>query len=98
MANLLSKATLPEYSPLDYKSRRGPVVLALMVFYLAALLLNAEGIWKDIDLMTYGSKRSFCIKVFNPVLVFSRVLHLTKPKAWIEQTAGAWINNEKIKP
>ena len=73
-------------------------MLALIVFYLAALLLNAEGIQKDIELMAYGPARNFCIKIFEPTLRFSRALHLTQPKAWIEQSAGKWIKNEKITP
>ena len=97
-ANIMSNPKLPEYSPYDHKCRKGPVILALMVFYLAALLLNAEGIRKDIELMDYGPTRSFCLKVFEPALVFSRALQLTKPKAWIEQTAGAWIKNKGITP
>ena len=73
-------------------------MLALMVFYLAALFLNAQGIQKDIDLMAYGSTRTVCLKIFKPVLAFSCALRLTKPKAWIEQTAGAWIKNEPTTP
>ena len=58
--------------------------------------LRLANIQKDIELMHYGPTRSFCLGLFKPALVVSRALQLTRPKAWIEQTAGAWIQNEKI--
>lgn len=86
-----------QYDPQQYRLRLFPVILALAVFYIFAILLNANGIQRDIELMKYGKLRDVYLSVFNPVAGFSNRLGLTRFRTIIERTIGDRMHNEKIK-
>jgi hypothetical protein len=86
-----------QYDPRKYRLRLLPAILAVAVFYLCALLLNADGIKRDIELLNYGPFRDVALSVFNPVAGFSHRLGLTKFRTLIEQSAGNRLHNAKIK-
>ena len=98
---MTTKATDPhqeQYDPRKYRLKLFPVIMTVAVFYIAAILLNANGIKRDIELMPYGKFRNVYLSVFSPVAGFSNRLGLTKFRTIIEKTIGARIRNAKINP
>jgi hypothetical protein len=84
--------------PRQYRLKLFPVCLAIVVFYFFAVLLNANGIKRNIELMQYGRARDVCLSLFSPVAGFSNRLGLTKFRAMLETSIGDRIRNAKIKP
>lgn len=58
---------------------------AVAVFYVAALLLNAEGLRRNAQRMPYGRQRAFCVAITTPVAALSRRLGMTKLRSGIER-------------
>ena len=87
-----------QYDPRKYPLKLFPVILAVAVFYIASILLNANGIKRDIELMEYGKFRDVALAVFSPVAGFSNRLGLTKFRTVLEKSIGDWMHNEKINP
>lgn len=67
--------------------RLGKVAAAMVFFYVAALLLNAESFRRGAELMQYGWKRDVALALASPVAEMSRALRLDRPRALIERTA-----------
>lgn len=86
------------YDPQKYRLKLFPVILAVTVFYISAILLNANGIKRDIELMKYGRFRDVALSVFSPIAGFSNRLGLTRFRTIIEKSIGDWMHNEKINP
>jgi len=84
------------YDPRQYRSKLFPVVLAVAFFYFAAILLNANGIKRDIELMQYGKLRDAALAVFSPVAGFSNRLGLTRFRTIIENSIGKRLCHETI--
>jgi len=72
--------------------------MAVAVFYVFAILLNANGIKRNIELMKYGKLRDVTLSFFSPVADFSNRLGLTKFRTIIEKSIGTRISNAKINP
>ena len=87
-----------QYDPRKYGLQLFPVIMTVAVFYIAAILLNANGIKRNIEMMKYGKFRDVTLSVFSPVAGFSNRLGLTKFGTIIEKTIGARIRNAKINP
>jgi hypothetical protein len=87
-----------QYDPQKYRLKLFPVILAVAVFYIFAVLLNANGIKRDIELMKYGKLRDVYLSVFSPVAGLSNRLGLTKFRTIIEKSIGDRMRNEKINP
>ncbi len=87
-----------QYDPQKYRLKLRPVIVALVVFYICAILLNANGIKRDIELMKYGRLRNISLSIFNPIADFSNLVGLTKFRTIIEESIGAQIRNAKINP
>ena len=87
-----------QYDPRKYRQQLFPVITAVMVFYIASILLNANGIQRNIELMKYGKFRDITLSLFSPIAGFSNRLGLTKFRAIIEKSIGDWMHNEKITP
>ena len=85
-----------QYDPQKYRLKLFPVILAVAIFYIAAILLNANGIKHDMELMKYGKSRDIVLSIFNPVAGFSNRLGLTKFRTIIEKSIGDRLHNEKI--
>lgn len=86
------------YEPRKYRFKLFPVILACAVFYVSAILLNANGIQRNIELMQYGKLRDFYLSVFSPVAGLSNRLGLTRLRTMIEKSFGDRMRNEKIAP
>lgn len=86
-----------QYDPQKYRLKLFPVSMAVAVFYICAMLLNANGIQRDIELMQYGKFRDVALSVFSPVAGLSNRLGLTRFRSLIEKTIGGRMHNEKIK-
>ncbi len=67
------------------------LVLAVFIFYFAALFLNAQALQQSMELMRYGPRRTVAVAVIRPFAVVSRQLGLGKPRQFLEQTLGALI-------
>ncbi|MBU0716451.1 MAG: hypothetical protein KJ964_13935 [Verrucomicrobia bacterium] len=87
-----------QYDPQKYRLKLFPVILAVAIFYISAILLNANGIMRDIELMQYGKFRDVYLSAFSPIAGFSNRLGLTKFRTIIEKSIGDRMHNEKIKP
>lgn len=61
------------------------VAAAVAVFYGLALLLNAEGLLRNAERMTYGKQRQLCVAVATPVAAVARRLGFTQLRSWIER-------------
>ena len=93
-----TNADSPEqYDPQKYRLKLFPVILAVAVFYIFAMLLNDNVIKRDIELMKYGKLRDVYLSVFSPVAGLSNRLGLTRFRTIIEKSIGDRMNNEKIK-
>lgn len=64
------------------------VAAALFVFYLVALLLNAEGLLRNARRMPYGRLHDVGVALAEPVAALSRSLGLTALRTYVE----CWIN------
>ncbi len=69
----------PEASPMR------KVGAALAVFYVAALLLNAEGLLRNAQRMAYGAPREYAIALSAPVAAFAGRMGVTKLRSGIER-------------
>ncbi len=58
---------------------------AAFVFYIAATLLNAEGLERKIKRLRFSPTRDAWLEVVTPVADLSRALHLNLPRKWLEQ-------------
>jgi hypothetical protein len=58
---------------------------AVAVFYVAALLLNAEGLLRNAERLAYGPLRQHCIALSAPVAGLARRLGVTKLRSGIER-------------
>jgi len=87
-----------QYDPRNYRLKLFPVIMAVAVFYLSAMLLNADGIKRNIELMQYGKARDVALSVFSPIAGFSNRLGLTRFRTIIEKSIGDRMRNEKINP
>ena len=72
--------------------------IAVAFFYIFAILLNANGIQRDIELMPYGKFRDVSLFFFSPVARFSNRLGLTKFRTLMETSIGAQLRHAKINP
>jgi hypothetical protein len=86
-----------QYDPQKYRVNLRLVLASVAVFYLAAILLNANGIMRDLELLRYGKVRDAGIAIFHPIADFSNKLGLTKFRTIIEKSIGNRMRNEKIK-
>jgi hypothetical protein len=93
MADFTLRTGLSDPPPQPMRLRRAAA--GFMAFYLAALLLNAEALEHDLDLIKYGWRRNVSVAMIRPVAAVSRGLGLGKPRQWLEQTIGAWIQHEQ---
>ena len=96
MKNNAVNPNAEQYDPKKYRLKLFPVIMAVAVFYIAAILLNANGIKRDIELMQYGKFRNVYLAVISPVAGFSNRLGLTRFRTIIEKSIGDWLRNEKI--
>lgn len=87
-----------QYDPQKYRLRLLPVLMAVAAFYAFAVLLNANGIQRNIELMQYGKLRDFYLSAFSPVSGLSNRLGLTSLRTMIEKSIGNPMHNEKINP
>lgn len=87
-----------QYDPQKYRLKLFSVVTTVAVFYIFSILLNANGIKRDIELMKYGKLRNVTLSFFSPIAGFSNRLGLTKLRTVIEKTIGERVRNEKINP
>lgn len=85
-----------QYDPQKYRLKLFPVIMAVAVFYIFAILFNANGIKRDIELMKYGKFRDVYLSLFSPVAGFSNRLGLTKFRTIIEKSIGVRMHNAKI--
>ena len=69
----------PELSP----TRK--VVGAVAVFYVAALLLNAEGLLRNAQRLPYGPFRQQCLKLIEPVAGVAKAVGATQLRTGIER-------------
>ena len=69
----------PELSPIK------KVGAAVAVFYVAALLLNAEGLLRNAERMTYGRQREVCVAITRPVATLAGGLGVTRLRSGIER-------------
>jgi len=61
------------------------VVGGVLVFSLAALLLNAEALRRDAELMEYGLLRNLCLDLITPVYVLSDSLGVDTLRGLVEK-------------
>ncbi|HAS84331.1 MAG TPA: hypothetical protein DCS43_17070 [Verrucomicrobia bacterium] len=57
---------------------------ALLVFYGAALLLNAEGLLRTAGRLPYGPMRDRCVAMAMPVAHFSQQIGISRLRSAIE--------------
>jgi predicted benzoate:H+ symporter BenE len=69
--------------PVD--SPLGKVGAVVAVFYVAALLLNAEGLHRNAQRMAYGRPRQVALALSAPVAAFARRMGVTKLRSGIER-------------
>lgn len=98
MATQTDNRNQAEYDPRNYRLKLFPVIMAIAVFCVSAVLFNANGIKRDIELMKYGRVRDVALSVFNPIAGFSNRLGLTSFRTMIENKIGYRLHNEKINP
>jgi len=65
-------------------NRPGRVFPALLVFYGAALLLNAEGLLRTAGRLPYGPMRDRCVALAMPVAHFSHQIGISRLRSAIE--------------
>lgn len=65
---------------------------ALLVFYVVALALNAASLHRNNERLPYGPVRSFWVAVSEPIRAVSHALHADRPRAVLEKTVGAALN------
>lgn len=82
--------------PQKHRLHLFPVILAVAVFYTAAMFLNAGGIQRNIELQRYGEFRDFSLALFRPVAEAAGRLGLTKFRTAIEKI-GEGLGNATIK-
>jgi hypothetical protein len=58
---------------------------AVAVFYVVALLLNAEGLLRNAEGMAYGTQRQVCVAVAKPVAALANRIGMTTLRALIER-------------
>jgi len=62
----------------------GHVTRAVLVFYVAMLLINGSHLHQQAKLMPYGKARDLCVAISAPVAYISAWTGLSKPREWIE--------------
>lgn len=60
-------------------------VLAVICFYLAALLLNASALHRQASLMEFGRMRSICMGAITPAQWLSSHLYLNRLRSSLEE-------------
>lgn len=80
----------------QYRANLRLTTAAAAVFSVCAILLNASGIERSIELMKYGNFRDRALIVFRPVAGFSNRLGLTRFRTMIEQRIGRRMHNERV--
>ena len=76
--------------------RRHTALAGMGLFYLAAMLLNASSLQRELDLIKYGRQHDVSVALIKPVAELSHMLSLDKPRQWLEQSIGAWLQNAKM--
>ena len=64
----------------------------LLAFYAVALALNAVPLHRNNERMPYGAVRSFWVAASAPAARVCRAMGLDGPRAFLERTAGAALN------
>ncbi len=72
-----------------YAARSGvPLRRALAMvgcFYVLATLLNATGLERKVQRLTFGPVRTQCLRVVSPLAKVVRACRLDRPRRWLEQ-------------
>ncbi len=61
------------------------VLLALVVFYAAATLLNGVRIYEETSRLPYGAWRTVWLTMALPIKQLSAQTRLDRPRAWMER-------------
>ena len=59
--------------------------VALLAFYLLALLFNGEALYREAERLPYGEHRDFCVALAKPLATISQITRLGWPRAWLEK-------------
>ena len=58
---------------------------AIAIFYLAALLMNARGLYSNAKLMRYGMYRDICISLIKPIAEAPVISWFSAPREKLEE-------------
>lgn len=58
---------------------------AVAVFYVVALLLNAQGLQQNAELMRYGKLRELCLRMIEPIAEAPGISRLSEPREKLEE-------------
>lgn len=67
-------------------------VLAIVVFYLVLLMLNAGGLHESVQRLPFGPARAFWLKITGPLARGAGALKLDRPRELLKRSLGAKIN------
>lgn len=90
MSEIHKKMGEPKSAPVGVSVRR--VWVGLLVFYAVALALNGVCLLHNNERLPYGPVRSFWVATSTPVAKVCEALGLDRPRAFLERTVGAALN------
>lgn len=67
------------------------VIKAMAVFYLFALLMNADALYRNAERMPYGNAHNVAVSMTRPVANFAGSVGLT----WLRTQIEILVHNEK---
>lgn len=65
-------------------------MLCLWIFYGFAALFNGEKIYERLQIMPYGPRRAWALRLAEPLRFLSQHTGMALPRRWVEQ----WIHGD----
>ncbi len=72
------------------------VYAAVLCFYLAAMIFNSEGLYRNASRLPYGNWRSVAMFLTEPLVATGQRMRVAGLRVWIEQKVDVYYEGENI--